>query len=328
MPSLIYREEPEARLAELCRTALGEKLMSAEKLGGGMFNTTYRVTLSGLGDAVLRLGAVNRHLLMPFEQHLMETEQIVYARCWDLKLPVPEILYLDTSKTRIDRDYMFVRYVPGQAMSTVTLTPDNYAALCADIGSCTARIHTLQAPRFGRVWDVSRGGGYDRWSNAVLHEIEAWKTVGVPAHVLEDADLRRMEKALVRAIPLLDEIRTPVLVHNDLWMGNVLVLPDERGYRLGLILDGDRALYADPELEFSGHRIIHDEPSFRRAYGKDPSDSLKAQTRRGLYHMVTQTWHAYVWFQEYAMPDQGRQSVSKILAERDLLETRLYELGL
>ena len=328
MPSLVFREESESTLAMLCGKALGLEFHSAALLGGGMFNTTYLVHLGGHEDVVLRLGAVNRHLLMPFEQYLMWTEWEVYNRCRALGLPFPEILYMDTSRKLVDRDYMFVRYVPGQAMSTVKLSPENYDALCADIGACTRQMHTLTAPKFGRVYEVMTDGGYDRWSEAVLHELEAWKTVGVPAHVLEDADLCRMETALARAVPLLDEIRTPVLVHNDLWMGNVLVRPDSDGYKLGLILDGDRAIYADPELEFSGHRVIHDEEAFLRAYGSAPSDSLPARTRRGLYHMLTQTWHSYVFFEEYAMPDYGARAVTFILDELKTLESRLDKLSL
>ena len=321
MASLLFQEESNEALQKLTESCLNDRFTSSSLLKGGMFNTTYLLHTREHGEVVLRLGAVNRHLLMPFEQHLMETEAEVYRRSRQLKLPVPEILGLDLSLRIVDRGAMFTRYVPGVAMSCVNPEKDNYKELCGTLGSFCAKLHTLTAGRFGRVYDVMRGFGYSSWHEAVEQELYAWETVAKPASVLPPATLDRVEKTICRFAPLLDEIKTPVLVHNDLWMGNVLLVPEKGRYRLGLVLDADRAMYADPELEFSGHRVIHDEPEFRTGYGKAPSEAPEAVARRRLYHMLTQMWHAYVFQAEYAMPEHAAHAVDLVLQELSRLES-------
>ena len=323
MASYLYREEPVETLDRLCKTSLDDTIESYRLLPGGMFNTTYFLHTRGHGEVVLRLGAVNRHLLMPFELHLMEAEAEVYRRCRQLDLPVPEILHLDLSGRIVDRGAMFTRYVPGVAMSCVRPDEENYKELCRALGVFCARMHTLTADRFGRVYDVMHGGGHASWHEAIEAELSAWERVAVPATILDAPVLSRVEKAIGRAAPILDAIRVPTLVHNDLWMGNVLLTQEEKSYRLGLVLDGDRAMYADPELEFSGHRVIHDEPSFCYGYGKAPAQTPDAVLRRGLYHMLTQMWHSYVFRVEYGMPAHADRAAGLVRGELERLEARL-----
>lgn len=39
----------------------------------------------------------------------------------------------------------------------------------------------------------------------------------------------------------------PALVHNDLWEPNILVRPGADGWHIAVLIDGDRAMFADPE---------------------------------------------------------------------------------
>lgn len=91
--------------------------IQADLLSGGMFNTTYHVRSKASGlDAVLRLGPVNRHLLMRFEENLMEAEKYVYELCRKEKIVCSEVLVCDTSRKWINRDFMIVSYIPSVAM--------------------------------------------------------------------------------------------------------------------------------------------------------------------------------------------------------------------
>ncbi len=323
MSSLVFKTESEATLQALCRRSLNDEATGFRLLSGGMFNTTYVVDTRKNGKVVLRLGAVNRHLLMPFEQHLMEAEAEVYRRCREVGIPVQDVLALDLSRTVVDRDYMIVRYLEGIPMSEADLDPDSYQKICATIGAEVAKLHSLSAARFGRIADVLHGAGYETWREAMEGELSDWETVGVPARVLEPEDLRRIHRAFEAIGPLLDEIRTPSLVHNDLWKGNMLISKTDGTWRLWAILDADRAIYADPDLEFSGCRIIHDEPAFRAAYGRVLSQSPEARLRRGLYHLITRMWHAYVFQNEYLMDPQYRETVRIIRRQLDDLEKNL-----
>lgn len=72
MSSSLYLELTEKELTDIESASLQTCVMSAKLLTGVLFNTTYLVETGNSGKVVLRAGPVNRHLLMPFEHHLME----------------------------------------------------------------------------------------------------------------------------------------------------------------------------------------------------------------------------------------------------------------
>ncbi len=193
MGSSLYLEISDQELERLVSETLSARLISARILTGGLFNTTYLLDIcqkpgdisgeisekeDAEGDStervVLRLGPVNRHLLMPFEHRLMEAETEVYALCETNEIPASQVLAVDTSKKLIDRDFMFVRYIPARPLSELSLEPDAMAAVCREIGEATAKFHTIRAPRFGRIVDVREGKGFDSWSEALNHELMEW----------------------------------------------------------------------------------------------------------------------------------------------------------
>jgi len=63
-------------------------------------------------------------------------------------------------------------------------------------------------------------------------------------------------------------VTTPVLVHFDLWQGNVFVDPAES--RVVGIIDPERAFWGDPVADFVSLALfgdIEDEPDFLAGYG-------------------------------------------------------------
>ena len=108
--SALYQPLTEAELVRVVAAGLHTRPVSQKLLTGGLFNTTYLVNTAHCGKVVLRMGPVNRHLLMPFEQHLMESEAQVYDLLAQRGVAASEILAVDLSKTVVDRDFMFVRY--------------------------------------------------------------------------------------------------------------------------------------------------------------------------------------------------------------------------
>jgi fructosamine-3-kinase len=96
----------------------------------------------------------------------------------------------------------------------------------------------------------------------------SWRTsfLSIVDDVLADAvEYRRELPAPAPAIrtlihrhaPLLDDVTTPVLVHFDLWDGNVFVLPGAQPAIEGII-DGERAFYGDPVAELSSLALFAD----------------------------------------------------------------------
>ena len=249
--SWLFREEPLEVIKTIFRRALGaETVREARLLDGGLFNTTYLVTY-GAGEerAVLRLGPVERHRIMGFEQNLMAAEAYLYAVCRDIGIPCPEVLAWDTSRTAVDRDFMITRYIPSVAMVNAEMTEERRHDLCFQLGAYLRRLHQVTGESFGFVSRVLEGRRFDTWSGAFLFEVEdivgrleafGGLTAGEAGAVL--APFRRSRE-------LLDQVRTPHLLHLDIWAGNVLL--DRETLEILAVIDSDRAVFGDPDFEFA-----------------------------------------------------------------------------
>ena len=302
--SALYRELTESEIAKITASALHTGVVSYRLLSGGLFNTTYLLETEDCGKVVLRAGPVNRHLLMPFEHHLMEAEAQVYALLGARGIPASELLAMDDSKRVIDRDFMLVRYIPGTAMSQLELTDEDRSRISRDVGEATARMHGITAPRFGRVADVKNGGGYEKWSECLLSELSGWEKVGIASGVFTKAELSEIHKIFNAAVPYLDEIKEPRLVHTDLWLGNILVRTDTERPEFGAIIDADRAIWGDPMYEFSSIRWAYNEASFWEGYGAILPQTTADKVRRALYTLFNRMLNAYVYLAEYNNPEQ------------------------
>jgi aminoglycoside phosphotransferase (APT) family kinase protein len=56
----------------------------------------------------------------------------------------------------------------------------------------------------------------------------------------------------------LDEVTTPVLVHFDLWDGNILVDSSSETPRIGGLIDAERAFWGDPLADFVSLALLSD----------------------------------------------------------------------
>jgi fructosamine-3-kinase len=91
---------------------------------------------------------------------------------------------------------------------------------------------------------------------------------GMVGALLEDArrfavelprDAGRIAAIVDRVSPVLDEVDTPVLVHFDLWDGNILVDIDRTGApALGGLIDAERGFWGDPLAELVSLRLFGD----------------------------------------------------------------------
>lgn len=238
------------------------RLTDAVRLTGGMFATTHRVTLADGTRVVVKAAPAGSDTLLTYEHDLVRTEALVYARTADRPdLLMPRLLLLDTSHDALPGDVVVATYLPGTPWEHAGLgTPEDdprAARAQRDLGSLMARLHTVTGPRFGYVGAVERRGGPDdppgtrlhggtwpeafgRMVEAVLADAGRW---GVD---VRPADVRRV---VARHRDALAEVTTPVLVHGDLWPGNLFVTDD--GTLTGLI-DPERALWADPLMELVG----------------------------------------------------------------------------
>lgn len=314
--SSVCRDLTSQELQAIIEQSLHTPILHSSHLTGGLFNTTYRVETADCGTVVLRVGPVNRHLLMTFEHNLMESECEVYKLCVEHGIPVSEVLVCDTSKSLIDRDFMIVRCIPSVPMSEgqADLSPDDYTCICREIGEATRKFHAVEGTTFGRIAEVKRGGGFDRWSTCMMTEFDRWEAVAAPTEIYSPQERDAARAVLTDAAGILDEITLPRLAHCDLWFGNILITTDETP-AFAAIIDADRAMWGDPAIDFSSIPWTKESPSFWDGYGSPlPMDS-HSKIRRLIYTMMWSLFDSYVWHNQYHVPDSTVYTKNKALTQ-------------
>ncbi len=301
--SSLFQEIPTEKIKEIFAYTLQEDLIwEASLLDGGLFNTTYRVEYGLFHQkAVLRLGPVNRHLLMGFEENLMNAEAYVYSLFRAIGIPCSNVLVCDTSKRLIDRDFMIVEYIPSVVMLKAELTEEKRNSLYRQMGIHLAKIHQVTGEGFGFLSRICGGRKFEKWSDALIFEVEdiSGRLEGLGGFTAEETQTLRRQ--FYKSRDLLDEIKTPYLLHTDLWEGNVLL--NEDTMEIAAIIDSDRAMYGDREFEFSSPWM--DNTALRGGYASviqkrtGPHD----QRRRQLYQMFFFLLEAYVGYGEYNHPE-------------------------
>jgi len=247
-------------LEALVRDVLGtaQPVTRVQALTEGMYNAAYAVRFADGTDVVVKVAPPPDAPVLTYEHDLMRAEIGFYRRAAGV-IAVPEVLGVDLSRARLDRDVFVMQHLRGVPLTTAkrTLAPAEHAAVQRDLGALVARLRGVTGDRFG----------YDRPDGALSAVTWADAFGAMLAALLADADrygvrlspaTRRLPELVGAARPELDRVRTPVLTHFDLWEGNVFVAPGPGGRRLEAVVDGERCFWGDPLAELASTSLFRD----------------------------------------------------------------------
>jgi aminoglycoside phosphotransferase (APT) family kinase protein len=279
MPENFAAEDLQAAVAP----HLGGAPMSFEPIPAGKFNTGYY--LSGEpGEFVLRVAPPDDAGLLFYERRMMRQEPEIHQLVREeTHVPVAEVVALDTSRRRLARDFILMRRLPGRSASALSLSPAALARLRREAGRALAQIHRITRPRYGYLGAHRPMKPQDSWPAAF--EV-IWNKLLVDCrrcggYSREEAAL--MSRALRRQLGLFDYRGPAALLHMDVWAQNLLC--DEEGRLTGLV-DFDRALWGDPELEFAVLDYCgFSGPEFFSGYGRPRPETPAARARQVFYYL-------------------------------------------
>lgn len=258
---------------------LGPRPVRISRPSTGRFNDTFFVS-GAKAEAVIRVAPPDDAGFLFYERGMMAQEPPLHALVREnAGVPAPAVLGYDTRRDILPRDCLVLERMPG-----VPLTQARGADLDAvweQVGDMLRRVHAIRGERYG--YDgphrpmtprASWGDAFHAMWNALLDDIEACN-----GYSPEEAESMR---ALAEwFMPAVDRDVPACLLHMDVWHENVLV--DGGGEVTGL-LDWDRAMWGDPEIEFAvldycGVSV----PAFWRGYGQPRPVGPEARIRNGLY---------------------------------------------
>ena len=248
--------EAEQIEAVLRRSGIDSPLTEHVLLTGGTFNSVYRLRFSDRPGLVVKLSPDPDGAAMTYERGIVETEARFYTLAGEQDgVPVPDVVALQN----LDPDLgggqvLLVTELPGCPWYGSGLATTDRGGLRADLGRLVASLHAVTGPGFGYLSE-STGALTSCWEeaftgmiDAVLADAERFRAdLPVPVH--------QVRRSLAACSKDLAQVDVPALVHFDLWDGNVLLdLADEP--RISGIIDGERALWGDPVMDFASAALF------------------------------------------------------------------------
>ncbi|GAA2392157.1 aminoglycoside phosphotransferase family protein [Streptomyces glaucosporus] len=267
-----------------------DRVLRCEPLSGGTYNTLHRIGLAGGEELVLKVPPPAADRSLRYERGILRGEEVFHRAAAEAGVPVPRVLHAEYDGAAATGPFLLMSVCDGTPWHTADaeLEAGERARLREELGRLVARLHTVAGPSFGYpaepVAPLSPAWrpAFTAMLDAVLDDAEeygAW--LPRPA-----AGIRRLVHA---ASPVLEEVDEPVLVHFDLWQGNVLLTGAPGARTIGGVIDGERMFWGDPLADFASLALlgdIEDDPAFLTGYasggGRTGFDDA-ARTRMALY---------------------------------------------
>ena len=197
-------------------------------------------------------------------------------------MPVPEIISHDFSRRLLERDFLIMAKAPGSPLSEAQgISRREFNRLLCETGQALGSVHAIQRDCYGYLGEHRPMKPQPTWTeafvimwNKLLDDIEGCRGYS-------SSEARAMRELLDIHIKVFNRSAPACLLHMDIWAQNILV--DAKG-GLASLLDWDRALWGDPEIEFAVLDYCGiSEPAFWEGYGQKREDDTEARIRRIFY---------------------------------------------
>lgn len=276
-------EWPREQLEACVRRHLGhaDGPVTFEPIRTGKFNTSFFVRAGGQ-DLVLRIAPPADAVFCFYERDMMRQEPGIHALLLaKTTVPVARILAFDDSRDAIDRDFLLMERLPGTALSDGPRC--DTTRVLEQVGECLAQVHRLTAETYGYLGEHRPMEPQATWAEAFRVMWGSLLDDIVATGHYDAAEALRLAALLDGHLPLFDRPVPASLLHMDIWSQNLLV--DRRG-RLSGLVDWDRALWGDPEIEFAVLDYCGiSRPAFWRGYGRERDTSPEARVR-GVFYLL------------------------------------------
>ncbi len=264
----------------------GVRLAGMEELTLGGFSSAYALDLTDGRRVVMKVAPPPDVTLLRYERDLLGTEVAALRLADGLGVPVPTVLWHDTSRRHVGSDLMLMTWCTGTLARDLwpSLTPEQQADVDAQVGRLLAVLHAHTRSSFGLF--SATATSFERWSDAFVDLYDMVIDDAQDADVPLPRPYENLRLLPRRHVAELDEVSTASFVHWDLWHQNVFVNPDTA--QVTGLIDFERAMWADPLIEIN-FAIKGEDPAFVQAYGHPVLIDEAARLRRRLYDLYLST---------------------------------------
>ncbi|KAA3657586.1 MAG: hypothetical protein DWQ04_27705 [Chloroflexi bacterium] len=319
--SRIFKELNSAEIDKVISDLYGSdtKIIDCSLMKGGLFNTTYLVKTNAENNGiVLRVAPINRHLLFDFEKSMMAAESLFYAMLKEKNIPTSEVIHHSNSFDVIDREYIIFKYIRSIPMNDISVPNDVKSGLYRRLGEIISLLHDIKEEKFG--WKRPNGEleMYDNWSG-FLHRFTRELADRTSNYgIFNDSVLNRFLNVFADAT-LFDQITQARMIHADLWEGNVLVSKNDSRWDVVALIDVDKAIFGDKELESDSLVMQNDDFLSNYCFRLDKSSA--SAFRRNAYKLLGSFMYAYIWRVQIGNADRYEKAKRNGLSILDVIES-------
>jgi aminoglycoside phosphotransferase (APT) family kinase protein len=315
--SRIFKELNRAEIDKVISNLYGSysKITDCILMEGGVFNTTYLVkTDSDSNGIILRVAPINQHLLFDFEKSMMTAEPLFYEMLQDKNIPTSEVVHYDNSFTVIDREYIIFKYIRSVPMNDLSVPKDVKSGLYQRLGEIISLLHDIKNEKFGWKRPNNALDLYDNWGIFLKRFAREIADRASNYGVFSDGELDKFIN-IFNDTAVFNQITQARMIHADLWEGNVLVSENDGKWEVAAIIDVDKAIFGDKDMEFASPVMLNDD--FLSGYGYRLDDSLASIFRRNVYNLLESFMYAYIWlvqFENVVKYETAKRSGLSVLA--------------
>lgn len=303
-------------IEKIIKNAFPKKEMTSyTELSEGFCNIAYRIEFIDGSKSILKIAPQHNHTLLRNEKCLMNAEVNAMKLAEKLQgIKTAGVQYYDASKKLCTGDYFIMECLDGESLVSIQekLSDKEKAQVYSEIGSIVRDISQIKGEQFGQLYDgAERYDSIFDFVNVLIRNVLAdaeEKCIVIGISPDEILSLLENHKAAFENV-------SPVLVHYDLWEGNVFV---KNGHVCGLI-DWERALWGDVLMEdrFRRHSV---NDAFLQGYGQ--SGFTEAERIRILWYdiLLYLTMMTEGKFREY--PDDSQYRWIKPFFDLSMLELK------
>ncbi|MGW2081575.1 phosphotransferase family protein [Streptomyces sp. NPDC001939] len=279
-PEAFQKPVTPEEITAICRRTFGSgtQVTAAVELGGGMYNTTLRVHVSGEDRPVILRVAPPPHMQFRSERALMRNEFATLPYLAPIAPLMPRLIAADFTHEVIGRDVMVQTLLAGvPAAEQLGCYPrSSWPGFFRQLGEVARTVHAVRGPHFGSV----TGPGYGAWSEALTASF-ADIAADLDAAGLDTTDLRKVADLVDQHRATFDEITEPRLLSGDFWTINCLLEASAPVPRLSGVIDFDRTLWGDRAADWT-IRMAKAKPDEREVFWETygPLDQSDAATWR------------------------------------------------
>lgn len=287
-------QQAEDILNHLRRTGAVREGVPARRLPGGTVNTTWRVAVAPIGEAVLRVGPNRKRVAAGpswLRADALACEAIVVDRVRGI-VPAPATLSAGFGS----RPWLLQELVTGRVLAEVLpgMGASEQQAIWREVGTLLRRLHGVPGPWFGTPDGRQR---FPDWTAMVRSDAEGLRD-DARRFGLDPVPFARLLAAVEMGAEALAEVERPAVVHSDLDPRHIFVREGEEGWEIAGVIDWEYGRYADPWSESLLVGMLArpgDDPeraALLAGYGADPAmlaDPAFRQ-RQAIYRGIAEGW--------------------------------------